>query len=277
MEISSVPKMIMIELKSLNEISTPTFSARAPRKIPASALSSWAFYFAVSAVSFFCSTASLLYLAISSILHVITVYLMVTCGREPGYLATGAKEHSMLRYCEHCSIYQPLRSRHCHDCQRCVATFDHHCFWIGSCVGERNHRVFLLMLLSSSATVIWDMAQLIQALLQSTQLAPWLFALCSASIALLSLPVLIVCTLSLYHIYLVVTCQTTWEHLSRYSISYLQHVPSSVRLFSQGFVNNIYEFCKRGSAADPIEWTPRWREGDKVPFDVFDNDYWNCC
>ena len=267
----------MIELKSLNESASPSFSARAPRKIPSSALSSWVFYFAVSGVSFYCSTASPTSLAISSILHVITIYLMITCGRDPGYLATGAKENSTLRYCEQCSLFQPLRSRHCHDCRRCVATFDHHCFWIGSCVGERNHRVFLLMLVTSSATVVWDMSQLIGGLSQSTHLPPWLFAIYAASIALLSMPVMIVCTLSVYHMYLVITCQTTWEHLSKYSISYLQHVPPSVRLFSQGVSSNIYEFSRRGSSETPIEWTPQWAEGDKVPFSLFDNDYWVCC
>ena len=27
---------------------------------------------------------------------------------------------------------QPLRVRHCYDCQRCVYKYDHHCFWIGA-------------------------------------------------------------------------------------------------------------------------------------------------
>jgi hypothetical protein len=35
------------------------------------------------------------------------------------------------RTCEHCNTKQQLRTKHCHDCGRCVATFDHHCFWIG--------------------------------------------------------------------------------------------------------------------------------------------------
>jgi len=39
------------------------------------------------------------------------------------------------RSCEHCRTKQLLRTKHCHDCGRCVTTFDHHCFWIGNCVG----------------------------------------------------------------------------------------------------------------------------------------------
>lgn len=48
-----------------------------------------------------------------------------------------------LRYCDKCNIYQPIRTRHCHDCGRCTRCFDHHCPWIGNCVGENNRRYFL--------------------------------------------------------------------------------------------------------------------------------------
>lgn len=36
------------------------------------------------------------------------------------------------RYCTVCNVEQPLRSKHCKDCQRCVAMYDHHCPWTGS-------------------------------------------------------------------------------------------------------------------------------------------------
>ena len=46
------------------------------------------------------------------------------------------------KYCTICHIEQPLRCKHCKQCDHCVATHDHHCPWIGNCVGERNRKHF---------------------------------------------------------------------------------------------------------------------------------------
>ena len=35
------------------------------------------------------------------------------------------------RYCTVCNFEQPLRSKHCKDCNKCVGQYDHHCPWIG--------------------------------------------------------------------------------------------------------------------------------------------------
>jgi len=59
------------------------------------------------------------------------------------------------RYCIICNIEQPIRSKHCRTCNKCVARYDHHCPWIGrlyirgnsnemkgTCIGEKNHQLF---------------------------------------------------------------------------------------------------------------------------------------
>lgn len=59
------------------------------------------------------------------------------------------------RYCELCQIEQPFRTKHCNQCQACIAKYDHHCFWIGGCVGELNVRKFFAMLFVQNATYLW--------------------------------------------------------------------------------------------------------------------------
>jgi hypothetical protein len=57
--------------------------------------------------------------------------------------------------CKHCDAWQGLRTKHCHDCGRCVRRFDHHCFWVGTCVGEKNHARFVCYLASQNALILW--------------------------------------------------------------------------------------------------------------------------
>jgi len=69
------------------------------------------------------------------------------------------------RYCTVCNIEQPFRSKHCKDCDRCVAKYDHHCPWLGNtflkenkllgnCIGEKNHFWFYWFLVFQSVEII---------------------------------------------------------------------------------------------------------------------------
>lgn len=48
------------------------------------------------------------------------------------------------RVCDDCAVPQPLRSKHCKICKRCIRTHDHHCAWLAVCIGENNMQLFFL-------------------------------------------------------------------------------------------------------------------------------------
>eukprot|EP01084_Bolivina_argentea_P267689 454479_1 len=59
-------------------------------------------------------------------------------------------------FCWRCKFIRPIRSKHCYDCDRCIARFDHHCPMVGNCVGGKNHRYFLIFLFSQSIIIVWS-------------------------------------------------------------------------------------------------------------------------
>jgi len=50
--------------------------------------------------------------------------------------------------CVYDELLKSETSLHCQICNKCVELFDHHCPFINNCLGNRNHKYFLLFLLS---------------------------------------------------------------------------------------------------------------------------------
>ena len=52
-----------------------------------------------------------------------------------------------LKFCKTCNLLRPPRTSHCSTCGVCVERFDHHCPWVGNCIGKKNYTLFLTFLL----------------------------------------------------------------------------------------------------------------------------------
>jgi len=53
------------------------------------------------------------------------------------------------RWCTTCKLWRPPRCSHCNLCGYCVLRFDHHCPAMGNCIGLKNHRFFVVMLVTA--------------------------------------------------------------------------------------------------------------------------------
>ncbi|KAG7399602.1 Palmitoyltransferase zdhhc15 [Phytophthora boehmeriae] len=71
---------------------------------------------------------------------------------DPGFVqlehvADFSSHETEERFCSECVRVKPLRAHHCRECRRCVFEMDHHCPWINNCVGYYNYRHFWLLLM----------------------------------------------------------------------------------------------------------------------------------
>ncbi|CAM6104822.1 unnamed protein product [Calypogeia fissa] len=146
--------------------------------------------------------------------------------------------------CSYCRLIQPVRTKHCHDCNKCVLRFDHHCVWLGTCVGQSNHHKFWWFIFFETLLVLWT-AIIYGSAMNIDDSKNWLL---HDTIVLAILLGLIAClaflvTLLLFHTYLAFTNQTTYEKTRRKRISYLRAVPDGINPFSKGCTNNVQSFC----------------------------------
>jgi len=199
--------------------------------------------------------------------------------RDPGYAplpsspSDGGKpplQEALLQApaCIHCGATTALRTKHCHDCCRCVRRMDHHCWWLGNCVGERNHCNFLCYLLTQTTLLISTCAAAVSNAATSSTgeshhasslpVAPalsFLFAITAAALCIVT--GFAALTLLLFQTALMLRGETTWEKLRRAQLNAIEQLPPDERPYDRGALRNALIFC--GCERDP--GVPKWAEG----------------
>ncbi|KAJ8467964.1 hypothetical protein OPV22_030516 [Ensete ventricosum] len=162
--------------------------------------------------------------------------------------------------CTYCNIIQPPRAKHCHDCDKCVLQFDHHCVWLGACIGQGNHCRFWWYILEETILCVWTVVLYITFLHSEIVKAWWKDFIAVVLLALLLFCLIFLLLLLVFHSYLALTNQTTYEMVRRRRILYLRGIPEKVHPFSRGISKNLYTFCCPRASRYTLEAIPRMEE-----------------
>jgi len=212
---------------------------------------------------------------------------------KAAYNKTSYYDANGQRYCDICRVFQPYRTKHCKQCERCIHKFDHHCFWIGGCVGELNHRKFWLFLFFQTILELWaysladsgldaGYAKGVQLVRSGTKgiTSPYAtteYGAFTVGVGVSILTFLFTGILLGFHTFLILTNQSTWEFSKKDSLNYLKEYPRSFYPFSAGFIGNIRLTFFHGNV--PRQWELPQIEFDhkKKGFNWCENEYYSCC
>ncbi|CAK4182051.1 unnamed protein product [Aphanomyces euteiches] len=144
----------------------------------------------------------------------------IRCMRtNPGRLPPTHSESNPFPACSFCHASKPPRSHHCHSCGTCVLDMDHHCVWMNNCIGRFNYLFFWRFLFFAwiGCAFVASVAHAVTPPSPSTPddsmivtyfvVLPYVLSLCIG---------LAVLGFWLWHVYLLVSGQTSLDAILRY-------------------------------------------------------------
>ncbi|XVE56522.1 hypothetical protein DITRI_Ditri04bG0017400 [Diplodiscus trichospermus] len=167
-----------------------------------------------------------------------------------------------IKYCDTCMLYRPPRCSHCSVCDNCVDRFDHHCPWVGQCIGLRNYRFFFMFVLFATLLCLYVHGfcwVYIRRIMDGEEITIWkAMTKTPASVVLIIytfISVWFVGGLTIFHLYLISTNQSTYENF-RYRYDRRENP------YNKGILKNFMEiFC----TSIPPSKTNFWAKIPKEP------------
>ncbi|CAI9754676.1 unnamed protein product [Fraxinus pennsylvanica] len=233
----------------------------------------------------------------------VLVLLLLTSGRDPGIiprnahppepesnghveLGLGQTQHLprvkdviingvtvKIKYCDTCMLYRPPRCSHCSICNNCVERFDHHCPWVGQCIGLRNYRFFFMFVFSATLLCFYVHGfcwVYIRRIMDNEHTSIWkAMAKTPASIVLVIysfFAVWFVGGLSVFHLYLIGTNQSTYENF-RYRYDRRDNP------YNKGVVRNFMEIFCSSMPASKNKFRAKVMKEHSIPPSVVPNSF----